>query len=365
MSYRVAVLGGGVSPEHEVSVRSADRVAAALEARGHAITRVHIERDGTWVLDATRRLPALVAMHELASVADCVFPALHGRGGEDGLVQALADAASLPCALSGLRASSIGMSKTLTRACLVGAGLPMARALTPSRLQSRTLDADAVVDLATRAGLKLPWFLKEEDSGSSLGVERIARAEDVGPALERVAKLGPHWLIEEGVPGIEITCTVLGNAGGQLEALPVIEIRPRVAAFFDYEAKYDANATDELCPAPSLDAKTTQYVQDLALRTHDLLGCRGLSRTDMIVADAAALQVVILETNTIPGLTAESLVPKAARAAGMSFGDLLERLVHLAVAKDDSTGLAPGIVADQARARSDAPQQLRSTADED
>ncbi|MCB9890058.1 MAG: D-alanine--D-alanine ligase [Planctomycetes bacterium] len=326
---RIAVLGGGISTEHDVSVRSRDRVAEALASRGHEIQRVHIARDGLWSLRGGPPRPPLVAMHELARVCDCVFPALHGRGGEDGFVQALASAAGIPCALSGLRASSIGMSKALTRACFVGAGLPMAPAFLPTRREARTMSAADITRRAAELGLALPWFLKEEDSGSSLGVERIDAPADFESALGRVRELGPHWILEAGIAGIEITCAVLGNAGAELRALPVVEIRPKSAAFFDYEAKYDAAATDELCPAPSLDAHRTAEVQSLAVRAHDLLGCLGLSRTDMIVGHDG--NVVVLETNTIPGLTAESLVPKAARAAGMEFAELLEELVALAM----------------------------------
>lgn len=328
---RIAVLGGGVSPEHDVSLRSATLVREALTARGHEVVPVYIDRAGTWTVGRDRdelAQPALVAAFELRRKVDVVFPALHGRGGEDGAVQALIEAAGLPCALSGQRASAIGMSKALTRAAFVGSGIPMARAFVPTRREARALTADMLTQRVTAIGLRMPWFLKEEDSGSSLGVERIDAVAQVEDALMRVRALGDYWLVEEGVPGIELTCAVLGNAGSRLTAMPPVEIRPRNAKFFDYGAKYDASATEELCPAPSLSAAQRRQVEALACRAHDVLGCRGISRTDMMLHDG---EPVVLETNTIPGLTPESLLPKAAKAHGLEFGALLDELLILAL----------------------------------
>lgn len=344
---RVAVLGGGASPEHDVSLRSAEAVRRALSARGHHVLQVSIDRRGYWRIHDQLRPPLTALAGLLDFGVDVVFPALHGRGGEDGSVQALLDAAGLPYAFSGARASAIGMSKALSRAAFVGAGLPMAKALTPSRAETRGMHADELAVRIAEAGLEYPLFLKEEDSGSSLGVERIEGASELPRALAAVRELGSHWILEEGVEGIEMTVAVLGNAGGAAQAaqtncallaLPPVEIRPKTAQFFDYDAKYDASATDELCPAPSLDARGRAMVEDLACRAHDLLGCRGLSRSDMIWTGERA---VLLETNTIPGLTDESLVPKAAAAAGMSFADLAERLLEIALL-DAKPGARPG-----------------------
>lgn len=326
---RVAVLGGGISSEHEVSLRSAAAVARALSSRGHTVLEVSIGRDGSWRIASEKAgLASLAALPELARRVDVVFPALHGRGGEDGTLQSLIEAAGIPCAFSGPRASAIGMSKTLSRAAFVGAGVPMARALTPTRAETAAMTAGELTQRIEAAGLFYPLFLKEEDSGSSLGVERIANAGELERGLEVVRSLGKHWMIEEGVDGVEVTCAVLGNAGAALQALPPVEIRPKSAAFFDYGAKYDASATDELCPAPSLDARGRARVEELAKQVHDLLGCRGLTRSDMIWTGRDA---VLLETNTIPGLTVESLVPKAATAHGWSFAELCERVLELAL----------------------------------
>ncbi|MEZ5989610.1 MAG: D-alanine--D-alanine ligase [Planctomycetota bacterium] len=358
MTVRIAVLGGGVSPEHDVSLRSATEVAQALVDRGFVVVPVRIDRGGLWAIaepgaDAAEvfggvELPALGPLEAVLALerlgVDAVFPALHGRGGEDGSVQALLESSGLPYVGSRLCASAIAMSKVLTRLAFLGAGLPMARGLVPSRdLGRNATDAELLAEARDRQGLRFPWFLKADLSGSSLGVERVADAEGFAPALARLRAgaedWSPDWILEEGVAGIEFTVCVLGNAGGPLEALPPVEIRPRTAGFFDYGAKYDPGATDELCPAPSLDEALDATCRELGRRAHDLLGCQGFSRTDLILAEDGRFR--LLETNTIPGLTRESLTPKAAQAGGMDFGDLVSRLVSLALEGRREPGRVP------------------------
>ncbi len=351
MKQRVAVIGGGVSPEHEVSLVSAARVCEALSGRGYPLTTVWIDPTGAWhvVPDAAgpwsgasfrqrgssaARVDALAGPAALtcAGVA-CVFPALHGRGGEDGQIQTLLDVAGLPYVGSGPTASAIGMSKLQSRLAFAGAGLPLPRAWLPERAGAATLSAAAVAAAIDAAGFVFPVFVKEDLCGSSLGVERVEQPAGFGKALARVRELGTYWLVEEGVVEIELTYAFLNNSAESLQALPPVEIRPRHAAFFDYAAKYDGSATEEICPAPSLDAALTAEVQSLAVRAHEVLGCRGFSRTDMMLGPTG---VKILETNTLPGLTPESLLPRAAAAAGLEFADLIE--LSLALAAPSRTG---------------------------
>lgn len=362
MNARIAVLGGGASPEHEVSLVSASEVIKGLGILdgGQASIRVlpvRISREGLWHLGVSGRpskefgvrdlrrlemerpgLPGPRAILELGQRGtQLVFPALHGAYGEDGRIQALCELASLPYVGSGPIASGAGMSKLLSRHLLLGAGLPMARGWVPDRETAAKEDAATLLErIRDREKLAFPWFLKAELSGSSLGIEKVLSAAKFGPALERVRARQEDWLVEEGVTGVEYTVAVIGNAGDKLEALPPVEIRP-TKGFFDYEAKYDATLTQELCPAPSLDAEATREIQALGQRAHDVLGCRGFSRSDFIRGEDGVFR--IFETNTLPGMTPESLLPKAAQAAGLSFPGLLQRLIELALQDEPSREL--------------------------
>lgn len=347
----VAVLAGGASPEHEVSLASGSEVLNGLVASHHPTLATWIAPDDRWHLipqspagtveswspEKLRRCGReAVARHPLEGVlslarrgVDVVFPALHGRGGEDGHVQALLDAAELAYVGSGRTAASIGMSKLASRLVFESAGLPMPRALLPGRQEAGVLDAATLAAWIRSAGLRYPVFLKADTSGSSLGVERVETPAELATALRRVRAESDYWLLEQAVEGVELTCAVLGNAGSTLKALPPVGIRPRQSVFFDYASKYDADATEELCPPPDVAAPTLRRVECLALAAHEVLGCRGFSRTDMILEGT---EPNILEINTIPGLTPQSLLPKAAQADGLTFPELLDTLVGLALA---------------------------------
>jgi len=360
---RIAVLGGGASPEHEISLVSASEVLKGLhglstEIEGLEVLAVRISREGIWHLGSLRRpgadfsvrdlrqlqsqrpgMPGPRAVLELSQRGiDLVFPALHGAYGEDGRIQALCELSDLPYVGSGPMASGAGMSKLLSRHLLLGAGLPMARGWTPDRRSAaQELPRILLERIRDQEGLRFPWFLKAELSGSSLGIEKVDDSAGFAPALERIRERKEDWLVEEGVSGVEYTVAVLGNSGSELRALPPVEIRPR-NGFFDYEAKYDATLTEELCPAPTLDAEATAEIQALGLRAHDVLGCRGFSRSDFIRGVDG--QFRIFETNTLPGLTPESLFPKAALAVGLSFSQLMGELIGLAMMGAGNAGIA-------------------------
>ena len=355
---RIAVLGGGASPEHEVSLVSATEVIKGLHGTQSEfqVLPVRISREGIWHLGSLGRPSNLWSVRDLrlleserpgllgprAVLELCqrgislVFPALHGPYGEDGRIQALCELAGLPCVGSGPLASGAGMSKLLSRHLLLGAGLPMAKGWIPDR-QSAAHEApeSLFLRIKDRERLAFPWFLKAELSGSSLGIERVGDPDEFASALSRLRDRQEGWMVEEGIEGVEYTVGVLGNSGSELRALPPVEIRPR-NGFFDYEAKYDATLTEEICPAPTLDAEATREIQELGLRAHDVLGCRGFSRSDFIRGQDGAFR--IFETNTLPGLTPESLFPKAAKAAGMGFSDLMRELITLALEDRKETG---------------------------
>ncbi|MEJ2672228.1 MAG: D-alanine--D-alanine ligase [Deltaproteobacteria bacterium] len=305
---RLALIAGGKSSEREVSLKSGNQVYQALNK-----DRYHIRR-----YDPLTDLERLVRD---AKELDVALIIMHGRGGEDGSMQGLLDLLEIPYQGSGVLSSAVAMNKELSKALYQMAGLMVPAALTFSRkkaLSPRELEAK----------LGLPVVIKPVNEGSSIGVTKAATLEALGTGLAAAFALDSRVLVEEFIQGTEVTGGVLGNS--RLQALPLVEIIPASSyAFFDYEAKYQAGATEEICPA-RLDADLTRQAQECALTAHRALGCRGYSRTDMMVKDG---QVYVLETNTIPGMTATSLFPQGAMAAGIEFPALLDTLVDLALEK--------------------------------
>jgi D-alanine-D-alanine ligase len=255
-----------------------------------------------------------------------VFPVLHGPNGEDGTVQGMLALYDLPCVGSGCAASAVAMDKIRTRQALQSAGVPMPRAFTPPEPLGTGDERAAFAALEDAVGL--PCFAKVACSGSSRGVERIAAAADFERFWRQFGDGESRWLAERAVRGEELTVPVLGNDDA-LQALPPVGIYPRFSSHFDERAKYDATACEELVPPRGWTSGRIEHVQQLAVLCHRVLGCAGMSRTDMIWGPDGP---VVLEVNTIPGLTATSLLPKAAAAAGYSFASLLDHLLELALA---------------------------------
>lgn len=343
---RVAVLAGGCSPEHEISLLSGAQVLAHLDRGLHQVWPVRLRRDGRWAMperplapDAAQvefpgaAAPSMLPGAGLAQLIEgagieVVFPVLHGPFGEDGTLQGMCDLHGLRYVGSDCAASAVAMDKIRTRECLAAAGLPMAPAYMPHKpLQACDPEAEAA---AIAAGIGFPCFVKTDLSGSSLGVARVEGPEELGAFFAACRGLGRRYFAEQPVQGEEISVPVLGNSGAAPEALPPIGIYPRAARFFDHGAKYDPSATEEIVPPRGLDAAAIETVQALALRAHEALQCDGLSRTDMIVT---ATGPVLLEVNTLPGFTTASLYPKAAAAHGIPYPELLSRLVQLALSR--------------------------------
>ena len=252
---------------------------------------------------------------------DVAFIALHGPYGEDGTLQGMLEIVGIPYVGSGVLASALAMDKAMAAKVLAAAGIPVARAVVLERAEH---DDDAL----RRASAIVPAFVKPSRQGSSVGMSPVSRPDELRPALELAFEYDSRVLVEERLIGREITVGVIGNR--RLTALPVVEIVPR-REFFDYRAKYDPEFCEEICPA-DLSADLVQKVQDLALRAHRALDCRGYSRADMILT--ADRGPVVLEVNTLPGMTINSLFPKAASAAGIPFGELLDLLVRLALGEE-------------------------------
>ena len=303
---RVALLSGGISSEREVSIKSGNQVYEALDKARYEITRY----------DPATDLDRLVADAKNIDVALIV---LHGPYGEDGTVQGLLDLLHIPYQGSGVLGSALAMDKWTAKRLYQEAGLPVPSFRVASREQG--CDADTA---AVKPGF--PLVVKPRKGGSSIGTTIVETPEALQEALEIGFAQGSDVILEMYLQGTEITGGVLGN--DELQLLPIVEIVPEADyAFFDYEAKYKAGATREICPARISEALALQ-AQSYAATAHRTLCCRGYSRTDMIIRDGT---IYVLETNTIPGMTPVSLYPLAAKTSGLSFSELLDRLIELAL----------------------------------
>ncbi|MBW1696968.1 MAG: D-alanine--D-alanine ligase [Deltaproteobacteria bacterium] len=300
----VALLSGGDSPEREVSLSSGDQVYDALEKEKYDILRYDPKTD----------LQRLMAD---ANKIDVALIILHGPNGEDGTIQGLLDLLKIPYQGSGVLGSANAMNKIASKHLYAQFGIP-----TPSYLTVKKTDTPKPDQWIRRLGL--PLVVKPVSCGSSVGLSIVKSEDMLAAAVEKAFCHDDTIMLEEYIEGIELTVGVIGN--DSLEALPVIEIIPDDAhEFFDYEAKYTAGITQEICPA-RIDDNLTEKAQSLGKLAHRALFCKGYSRTDMILRQK---DIFVLETNTIPGMTANSLLPQAAKTAGISFSKLLDKLIEL------------------------------------
>ena len=306
---RLALIAGGKSSEREVSLKSGAQVYEALDKKKYDIRRYDPLTDlGRLVQEAPEIQVALIIMH--------------GRGGEDGTMQGLLDLLEIPYQGSGVLGSAVAMNKEMSKVLYQMAGLKVPHTMAFTR-------ETAPPSREIKENLGLPVVIKPATEGSSIGVTLARTQKEMEHGLSAAFKLDRRVMVEEFIQGIEVTGAVLGNKAP--EALPLVEIVPAdIYAFFDYEAKYQPGASSEICPA-RLEAELTARAQQYALAAHLALGCRGYSRTDMIVREG---EIYVLETNTIPGMTATSLFPQAAKAAGLEFPALLDKLIALALEKE-------------------------------
>ncbi|MFH7812214.1 MULTISPECIES: D-alanine--D-alanine ligase [Acetobacter] len=308
-SKRITVLMGGISSERTVSLSSGQGVVEALRSLGHTVS----------TLDAGADLGALVA--ELgAQKPDVVFNALHGRFGEDGCIQGILDWMGLAYTHSGVRASATAMNKAAARAAFISAGLPVA--------EGRVID---IAELAEGDPLPAPYVVKPVSEGSSVGVSIVRRGANVRERIVREWTFGPHALVEEFIPGREITVGVMGE-----RALTITDITPTGSGhdFYDYDAKYSTGGSRHELPA-RIAPDVAQRALDVAVAAHKTLGCAGASRSDFRLddADPANPRLILLEVNTQPGMTATSLLPEQAAYCGISFPALCHWLVEQATCR--------------------------------
>ncbi len=311
---KIAVLMGGPSPEHEVSLASGKNVAANLDPERYEVKEFVISKKGEWPIE-----PA-----ELKKLFHLAFIAMHGPYGEDGTVQGILDAVKMPYTGSGAMASALGMNKWLSLRLFQDAGLLIPSTIHLSKHAWFT-DRDGVAK-KIKTYLPKPWVIKPNASGSSLGVKIVKSEKDLKQALEFAFKDFNEIIVQEFIAGRELTCGVIDSGiPNSTFVLPPTEIVSVGSAFFDYKAKYEPAAAMEITPAQLPDSYL-QAVKRIALKAHKILDCRSFSRSDFILSSKGKLY--ILETNTIPGMTENSLVPKAAQAMGTSFPKLLEIIIE-------------------------------------
>lgn len=298
----VAVLMGGWSSERDVSLRSGDACAKALESVGYRVTCIDVGRD--------------LAARLTEVKPDVCFNALHGKGGEDGVVQGILEALEIPYTHSGILASALAMHKERTKTILATAGIPVAESVVVTRAEA----AKAHV-------MPPPYVIKPVAEGSSVGVFIVREGEATPPQqlISADTELADEVMVERYIAGRELTCAVMGD-----KALGVTEILPAEnLAFYDYEAKYLPGGSRHVLPA-EISPNIYLLVQNLSLRAHQALGCRGVSRTDFRFDDrpGGTGELICLEVNTQPGMTATSLVPELAGHSGLTFGELVRWIVE-------------------------------------
>lgn len=318
----LAVLMGGESSEHEVSLASGRMILEGLDKNKYRALPVVISKRGEWRFGLEKTAPKLNLGDALGELSrrkvDCVFIALHGPFGEDGRIQAILELAGIPYTGSGVLASALAMEKSAAKKILAGAGI-----LTPGHV---ILKRD--YQPAELKNIKFPVVVKPPSQGSSVGISIVKKKEDLPKALRESFRFESKAMVEEFISGREITAAVLGNK--KFRALPLIEIRPKISSFFDYRAKYEVGGSDEICPAP-ISRILAEKIQKAAVKAHQILDCRGVTRSDFILKGD---KPYFLEINTIPGMTKTSLVPQAAKKAGLSFSQLLDELIELALFGD-------------------------------
>jgi len=371
---RVAVLMGGPSPERDVSMSTGREIVAALDPLRYGVLPVEITKEGHWLprpgllmltagtgdqgpgtrpklsaakpvprisnpvprtSDPGSRIPDPVGSGPLAidqAVArdqvDVVFIAMHGPYGEDGTVQGLLELLGVPYTGSGVLASALAMDKLRSRQLFEWHRIPVPGYLSVTASVWR--DRGRVHRQVAQA-LGYPCVVKPNAAGSSIGVSLVREPTALDPSVEAAFAYGPVVLVEEYVSGTEITCGIIDDpTTGDSVALPLIEVVPH-AEFYNYQAKYAAGGSEHIIPA-RVSARVAQEAGALALRVHQALGCEGMSRVDMI---ARGDDIVVLEVNTIPGMTATSLLPDAAKATGIEFPELLDRIIRSALRRGE------------------------------
>src|SRR5437667_9569722 len=347
---RVGILFGGRSAEHEVSLQSAKNIIDAIDANKYELVLIGIDKQGQWHLNEESRFLLPVTESESPELAirgenlalvlgqqnnqlvassgekrlgslDVVFPVLHGPFGEDGTVQGLLKLSNIAFVGAGVLGSSVGMDKDVTKRLLRDAGIPIARFIVAKRYSSKEIGFDYA-----RGQLGLPLFVKPANIGSSVGIQKVKDGEEFERAVRAAFNYDNKILIEECIDGREMECSVLGN-DNPIASVPG-EILPR-HEFYSYEAKYlDQNGAVLEIPA-RLPSEISERIRQLAIKTFSVLCCEGMARVDFFLRNGR--EIIVNEINTIPGFTRISMYPKLWEATGISYTELIDRLIQLAL----------------------------------
>jgi D-alanine-D-alanine ligase len=318
---RVAVLGGGRSSEHEVSLNSAASVREGLQAAGHDPVAIEIGRDGSWAIDGQP-----VALHPGQGMEDIdvVFPVLHGPFGEDGTVQGLLECLDVPYVGAGVLASALCMDKVLFKDLMAHVGVPQVDYRSVREDRFAVAEGDVLGELAS---LGLPVFVKPARLGSSVGIVRVSSAGELAGALVKAFEHDSLAIVEAAAVGLEVECSVLGNDDPIASEPGEIVLAAGEDGWYDYEAKYTPGGMQLMIPARVPDA-TRERIRELAVEAFRQSGCSGLARVDFFVEGE---RVLVNELNTMPGFTQTSVYASLFEASGIPYPELLDRLVGLGV----------------------------------
>ncbi|MCL6471186.1 MAG: D-alanine--D-alanine ligase [Firmicutes bacterium] len=319
---RVGILFGGKSAEHEVSLQSAKSIIEAIDKEKYEVALIGIDKQGRWYSPGKDlNQPSRFLSYGSLEAIDVVFPVLHGPFGEDGTVQGLLKLADIPFVGAGVLGSAVGMDKDVMKRLLRDAGLPTAKFLVFNRSLKNKINFDKVVK-----ELGLPLFVKPANLGSSVGINKVKSKDDFDYSVADAFKYDNKILIEEFIKAREIECSVLGNED-PIASLPG-EIIPQ-HEFYAYETKYIDDEGAILKIPAELPDDTVKNIQELAIKTFKTLCCEGMGRVDFFLADSG--EILVNEINTIPGFTKISMYPKLWEASGISYKELIDRLIQLAI----------------------------------
>ena len=321
---RVGVAFGGPSPEYDISVNSGRNVCKNIDKEMFLVYPIHVTREGFFQIsrqpsdsiEASFYQPKFAPSEASPMLIgfDVVFNTIHGPYGEDGTLQGFLKVLGVRCTGSDSSSSALAMDKMRSRMVMSCSGVPV-----PESAYLRSIDDQVPF---------MPTFIKPNAQGSSVGVSIVKTPQQLQPALDLAFKYGDLVIAAELLKGQEITCSILERKNNEPEALPVTLIVPKESDFFDIKAKYEMGGSDEITPAP-ISAESTKLAQQISLKTHKAIGCKGVTRVDMFLLSDGRIKV--LEINTLPGMTDTSLVPQAAKCVGISFTQLLTHIIEAAL----------------------------------
>lgn len=342
----VTVLMGGPSSEYEVSLNTGRMITETLDKKKYNTTPVIVTKSREWLIgdipndikllgspDRTKAKKLSVleesGLKKLKdNKTDIVFIAMHGKYGEDGTIQGLLETPGLPYTGSGVLASALGMDKPKSLALFIDGGLLVPEFAVIEK--NKWSGSKGALKKEIIGRFKLPLVIKPADGGSSVGLSIIRKLSDFDIGIKKTFSYSDLAMIQKYIPGRELTCGVIDDGGRKAMALLPTEIVPK-SAFFDYHSKYTPGGAKEITP-PDLPHNVIKEIQRIAMAAHKIIGCSGMSRTDMILSKDGKLYV--LEINTIPGMTETSLLPQAAKASGISFAKLLDKIIAAGLRKN-------------------------------